>query len=329
MNTHPAIRAVLACALLALPMRVPAQHVHDADPSREPVAREPAPARANAHQSHGHAATHADHAAHAESSAGPAQVNEATTPAGARHPHTAPATARPRTPIPPLTAADRAAAVRPDGGHAAHDNGIFHYVAVDRLEGWEGDPGGLAWETHAWIGTDLDRLWLRSEGERRGGRTERASIEALYGRAVAPWWDLLVGVRHDTGPGPARDFAAIGVAGVAPGKFDVAATAYLGTAGQAALRLEVSYDVLLTQRLVLQPLVEINAYRRDDARRGIGSGLSTAEAGLRLRYDITRQFAPYVGWVRERAFGQTAALRHAGGEDGGDARFVAGVRFWF
>jgi copper resistance protein B len=219
--------------------------------------------------------------------------------------------------------------VRPAGGHAAHDDGIFRYVAVDRLEGWDGDPGGLAWEAHAWIGTDLDRLWLRSEGEHRGGRSERASFEALYGRAVAPWWDLLVGVRHDDAPGPARDFAAIGVAGVAPGKFDVAATTYLGTAGQAALRLEVSYDILLTQRLVLQPLVEINAYRRDDARRGIGSGLSTAEAGLRLRYDITRQFAPYVGWVRERAFGQTAALRRADGEEGEDARFVAGVRFWF
>ena len=106
MSTHPAIRAVLACALLALPMRVPAQHVHDADPSREPVAREPAPARADAHQSHGHAATHADHAAHAESSAAPAQVSEATTPAGARHPHAAPDTTHPRTPIPPLTGQD-------------------------------------------------------------------------------------------------------------------------------------------------------------------------------------------------------------------------------
>ncbi len=329
MSTHPAIRAMLACALLALPVRVPAQHVHDAAASQEPVARESAPARAGAHESHGHAATHEHHTAHPESSAAPAELDEAPAPTGSHHAHAAPATTAPRTPIPPLTAADRAAAVRPDGGHAAPDNGIFHYVAVDRHEGGECDPGGLAWEAHAWIGTDLDRLWLRSEGERRGGRGERASFEALYGRAVAPWWDLLVGVRHDDAPGPARDFAAIGVAGVAPGKFDVAATAYLGTAGQAALRLEVSYDVLLTQRLVLQPLVEINAYRRDDVRRGIGSGLSTAEAGLRLRYDITRQFAPYVGWVRERAFGRTTVLRRADGEGGEDARFVAGVRFWF
>lgn len=234
----------------------------------------------------------------------------------------------PREPIPPITAEDVAAAFPDVAAHAMQDDAIHGFVLFDRLEA-DIDSGAQAWAAQAWIGTDRDRLWLRSEGERDGAGTHAADLEVLYGRSVARWWDLLVGVRHDTGPGPARDFAAIGVAGVAPGKFDVAATAYLGTGGQAALRLEVSYDVLLTQRLVLQPLVEINAYRRDDARRGIGSGLSTAEAGLRLRYDITRQFAPYIGWVRERAFGQTAALRHAGGEDGGDARFVAGVRFWF
>jgi copper resistance protein B len=329
MNRHPAIAAMLACALLALPLVASAQHAHGTDPSQDPPTHAPSPRPDAAPAPHAHAATPADHATHAKGAARPARGDAGAAHAGGHHTPPAPATDRPRTPIPPLTAADRAAALRPAGGHAAHDDGVFRYVAVDRLEGWEGDPGGLAWEAHAWIGTDLDRLWLRSEGERRGGRGERASFEALYGRAVAPWWDLLVGVRHDDAPGPARDFAAIGVAGVAPGKFDVAATAYLGTAGQAALRLEVSYDVLLTQRLVLQPLVEINAYRRDDVRRGIGSGLSTAEAGLRLRYDITRQFAPYVGWVRERAFGRTTVLRRADGEGGEDARFVAGVRFWF
>lgn len=240
------------------------------------------------------------------------------------------APSQPRTPIPVVTDADRAAAAPPSGGHPAHDNNIQHYVLLDRLEGWDADPGaGTAWAMQGWLGTDLDRLWLRSEGERADGRTESADVEILYGRSVARWWDVVAGVRHDFNPGGSQDFAAIGVMGLAPYMFEVQATGYIGESGQTAARIEVEYEMLLTNRLVLQPVVEADFYGRDDERRGIGSGLSTAEAGLRLRYEITRRFAPYVGIVHERAFGGTADFRREEGEDVDDTRIVAGFRIWF
>ena len=236
----------------------------------------------------------------------------------------------PRTPIPTLTEADRAAAVPPAVRHAVHDNSIQSLVLVNRLEAWNADGGaGLLWEGQAWIGSDLNRLWLRSEGERVGGRTESADLEVLYGRSVAPWWDVVIGMRHDFKPGPSQDFAAVGVIGLAPQKFEIGATAYIGTSGQTALRIEAERELLLTNRLILQPLIEANLYGKDDPRRGIGSGLSTMEASLRLRYEVTREFAPYIGIVRERAFGGTADARRAEGESINDTRLVAGVRFWF
>ena len=236
----------------------------------------------------------------------------------------------PVTPIPVVTDADRAAAERPAAGHSVHDNSIQTYTLIDRLEVWDADHGtGMQWETQAWIGTDLNRLWLRSEGERIDGGTESADLEVLYGRSVAAWWDVVAGVRHDFKPGAAQDFLAVGVMGLAPYKFEVEATAYLGNSGQTAARLEVEYETLLTNRLILQPLVEVNLHGKDDPRRGIGSGLGTVEAGLRLRYEFTREFAPYIGIVRERAFGGTADFRRAEGEDIDDTRFVAGLRIWF
>lgn len=235
----------------------------------------------------------------------------------------------PRTPIPPVTDADRAAASFV-GGHAAHDDGTYTYVLFDRLEATDGDHGrSQAWEVQAWTGKDLDRLWLRSEGERVDGRTGAADIELLYGRAISPWWDLVAGVRHDFRPGEAQGHAAIGVIGMAPYKFEVEATAYLSEAGDLSARLEVEYDTLLTNRLVLQWLAEAELHGGDDPSRGVGSGLSTIEFGLRLRYEIRREFAPYVGIVRERAFGGTAGLRRGQGDPVDDTLVVAGVRIWF
>ena len=237
---------------------------------------------------------------------------------------------QPREPIPVVTDADRAAAQPPPHDHPVHDNSIQHYTLVDRLETWNSDQGGaLEWDIQNWNGTDLNRLWLRSEGVRVGGRTEDADLEVLYGRSVATWWDVVAGIRHDFKAGGSQDFAAIGVMGVAPYKFDVEATAYVGQSGQTAARVEVEYETLLTNKLILQPRVEANFYGRDDARRGIGSGLSTLEAGLRLRYEFTRRFAPYVGVVREQAFGDTARYRRDEGTDSNDTRLVAGIRIWF
>lgn len=242
--------------------------------------------------------------------------------------HETAAPQQPRTPIPPITDADRAAAQPPAHGHA-HGGGTIGYLLFDRLEAWNDDGDGQAWEAQGWLGNDEHRLWLRSEGEREDGRTSHADVEVLYGRPVARWWDLVAGVHHDFAPGAGRDRAAIGVIGTAPYKFDIEATGYLDTSGRMSARIEAEYELLLTNRLILQPMIEAEWQAREDRSRGIGAGVSTAEAGLRLRYEFTRRFAPYVGMVHERSFGGTADLRRSDGEAVRDTRVVAGVRFWF
>lgn len=237
---------------------------------------------------------------------------------------------RPVTPIPPLTDEDRAAAFPAVRPHPMHDNAIHSFVLLDRLEAWDADDGtGFQWEGTGWIGTDLNRLWLRSEGELEGGRTEAADLEVLYGRSIARWWDVVVGVRHDFAPGKSQTFAAFGIQGLAPQWFEVEATAYIGESGQTAVRLEVEYELFLTNRLILQPLVEVGLFGKNDEQRSIGAGLSTAEVGLRLRYEIRREFAPYIGVVHEHAFGKTADFRREHGEERSDTRLVAGLRIWF
>ncbi|WP_326519854.1 copper resistance protein B [Xanthomonas arboricola] len=238
--------------------------------------------------------------------------------------------ALPRTPIPEPTAEEIAAAFAPLQHHAMHAPGINHYVLLDRLEAFDTTRGsGQDWEARAWIGGDIDRLWLRSEGERQDGRTQAASVEAFYGHAISPWWDLLVGARQDIGADEHRSWAAFGVQGLAPYKFETEATLYVGSGSRAALRLEGEYEVLLTNRLILQPRVEADIALTDDGRRGVGSGLEQVEVGLRLRYEITRRFAPYIGWVHSRSFGDTARRAAIDDEPARDSRFVAGLRIWF
>lgn len=206
-----------------------------------------------------------------------------------------------RTPIPALTAADRAAVYEDHGGHAVHDSAIHSFFLIDQLEWQDADDGSaLSWDASGWIGGDIDRLWLRSEGERLNGKTEEAELQALWGHAVSPWWDLVAGVRQDFKPGDPQTWAAFGVQGMALYNFEAEATAFIGEGGQSAARLEGDYDILLTNRLILQPTAEANFYGKNDPARGVGSGLSDTELGLRLRYEIRREFAPYIGvtWNR-------------------------------
>ena len=244
-----------------------------------------------------------------------------------------PPTAQPHEPIPVITPADRASAFRDLDEHAVHGESINSYWALDRLEAWDvdADGTGMAWEARGWVGSDLNRLWLRSEGKRVGGSTESADVEVLYGRAFARWWDAVAGVRHDFGFGgsPSRTYAALGIIGLAPYKFEVDATAYLGESGQVGLGAGAEYEMLFTNRLIGQWLVEAKAWSKDDPAVGMGSGLSQVEAGFRLRYEFHRQFAPYVGVVWERAFGRTADQRRAQSADIDDTRIVAGIRIWF
>ncbi len=234
------------------------------------------------------------------------------------------------TPVPAVTQADRDAAFPDVHAHHLHGTSVQSYWLLDRLEVSDADNGtALGWEAMAWVGGDIQRIWLRSEGEAVDGRIEHGDMEVLYGRSVRSWWDVLAGVRQDVGEGPSRTWAAFGVQGLSPYKFEVAATAYIGQGGRTALRAEAEYDTLLTNRLILQWRAEANAYGKADPLAGIGSGLSTVEFGARLRYEITRQFAPYFGVEHDRAFGNTADLRRNAGHDAGDTRVVAGVRVWF
>jgi copper resistance protein B len=237
---------------------------------------------------------------------------------------------QPREPIPELTDEDRAAAF-PEGlhGHATHDHAIHYYVLFDRLE-WQGGAGDAAtWNNKTWIGGDIDRLWLRTEGEAHDGRLAAANVHALWGRAIAPWWDVVAGVRQDFRPGDSQTWVAVGIQGLAPYWFEVEATGYVGTGGRTAAKLEVEYELLFTNRVILQPLVELELYGKSDPERGIGRGLSSLETGLRLRYEIRREFAPYVGLTWDRKLFSTADLAREHGERASAARVAFGVRTWW
>lgn len=236
----------------------------------------------------------------------------------------------PKTPIPPVTDADRAAAFPELAHDHAHAPEWHSKVLMEKLEFWDTGSGtGMAWEGKAWIGSDINRLWLRSAGERVAGDTEAADVELLYGRAVSPWWDAVAGLRHDENPGRPQDFLAFGLIGLAPYKFEVEATAYLGRDGQYGLRLGAEYETLLSGRWILQPVIEADFYGKSDPQRGFGQGLNTVEAGLRLRYEISRKFAPYIGWSHARHFGESAGLRRLEGEPERETQLVLGLRAWF
>jgi copper resistance protein B len=234
------------------------------------------------------------------------------------------------TPVPVPTDAERKAAFPEVQGHAAHDNAVHYFLLIDRLEGWQTNAdSGLQWELRGWVGTDTTRLWLRSEAEHSDGRTEAASLEALFGRGVSAWWDVVVGIRQEFRPGRSRTLAALGIRGLAPQRVELEATAYFGSGGHNAMRLLAGHELLFTNRLILQPSLEMELHGKDDAARGIGSGLSSAEAALRLRYEFSRRIAPYLGVEYQRAFGGTANLRRAASAAVEETRLVVGIRTWF
>ena len=210
------------------------------------------------------------------------------------------------------------------------DNAPLGMLLIDQLEAFHGrDGSGQRWDAEAWYGNDLDKLWLRSEGDRRRGTLEEGDVEAFWNHTVAPYWSTQLGVRQDLGVGPGRSWAAFGVQGLAPYWFELEATGYVGQAGRTAARLRVTYELLLTQRLILQPEAEVNLYGRSDPQRRIGSGVSDVQLGLRLRYEIRRQFAPYIGvnWVRR--IGTTADYARQDHQPVFDPQLVAGLRLWF
>jgi copper resistance protein B len=209
------------------------------------------------------------------------------------------------------------------------DTAAFAMTLFDELE-WQERNGQdvAAWDAQAWFGNDYDKVWLKTEGEHVDGESD-ARTELLWDRIVSPWWSLQAGVRHDLQEGPSRTWAALGVQGLAPYWFELEATLYVGEDGRTALRASGEYELLLTQRLILQPQIEINMYGKEDPSNGIGAGVADLQLGARLRYEIRRKFAPYVGIEWSRAFGDTADFARAAGQRADDVHFVAGVRAWF
>jgi copper resistance protein B len=203
-------------------------------------------------------------------------------------------------------------------------------LLVDQLEAFHGRNGnGQSWEAEGWYGSDTDKLWLRSEGERSRGKLKDGEVEMLWNHAVAPFWGTQLGVRHDFGTGPRREWAAFGVQGLAPYWFEFEATAYVGPSGRTAARLRAHYELLFTQRLILQPELEMNFHGKSDPARGIGSGLTDTKLGLRLRYEIRREFAPYIGVVWARRHGAAADFARDEHQAVSGRQWVAGVRIWF
>lgn len=209
------------------------------------------------------------------------------------------------------------------------DEHRFWSVLGDRFEYIpDGDVGEL--DLQGWYGGTYDRFTTKFEGEIADNRLEESQTELLWTHAVDAYFDTQLGLRFDQyDEGPDRQWLALGLQGLAPYWFELDATAYLGESGRTALSVEAEYELLLTQRLVLQPRVELNFYGKDDPENGLGEGLSDAAAGLRLRYEISRQFAPYVGVEWTGTFGDTADFARAAGKATRDTRVVAGIRFWF
>ncbi|MBS0639083.1 MAG: copper resistance protein B [Proteobacteria bacterium] len=211
------------------------------------------------------------------------------------------------------------------------DNPITVHGILDQAEGRiGGGQNAFRWEGQAWIGTDYNKLWLKSEGFALGkGGVDDGRLEVLYSRAVSTYLDVQAGVRTDLDSGTGRTWAALGVQGLAPLFFDYEITGYLSDQGHAALRVALSYDLLITQRLILQPEVEMNVYSKADPGRHIGAGLSDIDAGLRLRYEISRKFAPYIGVAYAGRIGQSARLAGQQGDPAAAVQFVFGIRSWF
>lgn len=214
--------------------------------------------------------------------------------------------------------------------HREHGGMSFSQLMLNLAEvQFHDGRDGYRWDGEFWYGGDINRLTIKSEGEGTFRENAEGEVQALYSRAIGPYFNLQAGVRQDFAPGPDRTYATIGFEGLAPYWFDVEGALFLSDKGHVFGRLEGYYDQRITQRLVLQPRLEFNLSAQDVPLSGLGSGLTDAEAGLRLRYEISREFAPYVGASWERQFGDTARLSRAAGERTGGFSVVAGIRAWF
>lgn len=212
----------------------------------------------------------------------------------------------------------------------------FGYLLVDQFEHRsKEDADTLRWDSVGWYGGDYDRLWLKSEGDWRtsGERGGEAEVQALYGRLIAPFWDFQIGLRYDQFSGAdfdrSRGFAVIGLQGLAPYRFELEPALFISEDGDVSARLTATYDILLSQRLAVQPRLDFDAAMKSAEQFGIGDGINSAGLGLRLRYEMMREFAPYIGIHWLRRFGETADISRRDGGRAEDLAVVFGARLWF
>lgn len=206
-----------------------------------------------------------------------------------------------------------------------------HLVMFDRLE-WQAKEGedALLWDANIWFGGDMDKLWIKSEGEiEEGGAVEEAEVQALWSHAIGPWFDLQAGIRQDIRPQPERTHIVLGIQGLAPYFFEVDAAVFLSQKGDVTARIEAEYDQRITQRLIAQPRVELGLSAQDIPELAVGAGFTSVQAGLRLRYELARELAPYVGVEWQRDLGNTADFVRAAGGKADRMVFIAGVKAWF
>ena len=244
---------------------------------------------------------------------------------------------QPGSPIPveppPASATDLSPNPIPYGGEPAADTMIFWHLLFSQLEGRINGPDtGLRWDSEGWAGTDYNRVWIKSEGFlNEQGKVEDGDQEVLYDRPIPflRYFDWQAGLRYDWDSSRGRLWGAFGIKGLAPGFFNVESTLYARDAGHFAGRVKGSYDLLLTNRLIAQPEIELNFYSKNDPARAVGSGLAEMDTGLRLRYEFSRKFAPYIGVAYDGKFGDTATFARHEGTITNDVRFIFGIRVWY
>ena len=310
-----ALSGLLAASAFVAHAQEPAGDVHahhaTAAKASKADATEVEKPKQDAHSAHAHHDSHA--------MAPPAEKASADLPTVSDHVPPDP----PQHAMAPMSEAEMTRVMEMD------DNASIFKFKLDTFERAKSDDAySTAWNAQAWYGGDFDKLLLRSEGEREHGATD-ARVEAFWNHAFASFWDWQLGVRRDFGSGPGRNWAAFGVQGLAPYWFEIEAVAYLGENGRTALGLRAEYELLLTQRLILQPEAELNFYGKNDRARDVAAGLSDAEFGLRLRYEIRREFAPYLGVVWKRRHDAGEAVPPFVDRAVTERQIVAGLRLWF
>ena len=210
------------------------------------------------------------------------------------------------------------------------DDPVLAKVMIDQFEWRAADEADLyVLEADAWIGKDLHKFWLKTDIEYHEGMIEEAELQALYSRAISPYWDLQIGLRSDLEPTPTRNWGVLGIHGLAPYFFEIDSALFIGDSGAVAARFTAEYELMLTQRWALSPEVSATVYGQTNDQTMNGSGLSNVTAGLRLRYEIRREFAPYVGVHWSKKYGATADFAQAANEQVSDAQLVAGIHAWF